>query len=570
MKTLNKVFMATGLGLSLVASSCTGDLDLMPTDPNQITYSTFAEDPAGYMERSLADIYLNFVTTGPNNNSVITKFDGGMSVFQRALFNLQEVPTDEANWLYSFNDVNFGELQYGIFTTDNVCIGGTYSRLLINITLCNDFIRTVNEGYFNVEGDATLKAKADEYVRQAKVLRAAAYYYFIDLFGNVPYADENTQMNTVPEQLTRAEVYNKVVTELEAVAASYNNRNDASYGFVGLDVAESILVKFYLNAEVYKGQAEWQKCANMAERIIARHQGGGFQASDGTFTGLCNNYFNNFSYNNFNYANGSGSDQSEILWILPASNLTPSHLKTYGGATIMLNAMAGSPAPASGASMNYKDRYNTDNGWSCVSARRQFSEVFNWNGDFTYVEDGDVRVDYWATGADGFSIDNPNLLGTSYGSNGFAPIKYTNWWLNEDGTVDAAKSPAAPKDEGVTAYAMVRLAEIYLSAAEAYLHQGNVTKAAQYTNFIRERAGLVAWNDSEMTMDNLRDERQRELYTEGTRRTDLIRYGKWTSGYNWNWKSKVAKGADMPAYYNLYPIPSSIQGPAGYTQNPGY
>lgn len=89
-------------------------------------------------------------------------------------------------------------------------------------------------------------------------------------------------------------------------------------------------------------------------------------------------------------------------------------------------------------------------------------------------------------------------------------------------------------------------------------------------NYIRERALLSPWTSGELSLNSLQDERCRELYTENCRRTDLIRYGKYISGYNWNWKNQVPGGADLPAHFNLYPLPSSIVYLGGYTQNPGY
>ena len=75
---------------------------------------------------------------------------------------------------------------------------------------------------------------------------------------------------------------------------------------------------------------------------------------------------------------------------------------------------------------------------------------------------------------------------------------------------------------------------------------------------------------SNINLTELRRERQRELYTECTRRTDLVRYGQWISGYNWNWKYHAPEGTDFPARLAVYPIPAVVIKDNGYTQNPGW
>ena len=96
---LNKLFLIGGvMAAAMSLNSCVGDLDLMPTNPNETTSGVFSEDPEGYMRMVFADIYLNITSFGPNGNNALGSMDGGMSTFQRAIFNLEEVPSDEANW----------------------------------------------------------------------------------------------------------------------------------------------------------------------------------------------------------------------------------------------------------------------------------------------------------------------------------------------------------------------------------------------------------------------------------------------------------------------------------------
>lgn len=616
MKSFNKFLIAAGIAASSLSfGSCVGDLDLLPTDPRDLTAAEFASDPEGYMNKVLADVYLQFATYGADGSASVQGFDGGMSSFQRAIFNLEEVPTDEANWLPT-SDVDFATLQYGYLAPSNKALLGTYSRMTINIALCNDFIQTVRNGYFNLNTDA-LRAKADEYIRQCRVLRGGCYFYMLTLFGNVPYADESTPVGSVPPQLSAAEVYNLVVADLEAVSAEYGDSQTPVYGFVGKDVADALLVKLYLNAEVFTGKAEWAKCLSKAEGLINRLKGSGYQAS-----GLANHYHSLFAGNNQQYALGGSNAVNENIWIIPSSEAT---LKNYSGATLLIEGFIASQgvqetlkepskedytvngvldqAAYNKAMAAYekklekakpwqlevaytfagkdysfdpdvkgwciKDWYNvSQSGWKCMTAREQFVNKFAWN-DAACSQSDDVRVKNWMTSAFNFSKTNGVLDQDHFGDNGYLPLKYTNYNLDQNGEI-ILDTPVG-QDCANADYVVIRLAEIYLSAAEAILHgAGSSSDALRYVNLIRGRAGLASWSAADLTLETLQDERCRELYTENCRRTDLIRYGKWISGYTWNWKGGVAEGANLPAYCKLYPLPSSIVTLAGYTQNTGY
>jgi starch-binding outer membrane protein, SusD/RagB family len=93
-------------------------------------------------------------------------------------------------------------------------------------------------------------------------------------------------------------------------------------------------------------------------------------------------------------------------------------------------------------------------------------------------------------------------------------------------------------------------------------------------NAIRTRAyGDASGNitDSELTLNFILDERARELLWEGHRRTDLVRFDRFTSNGVWQWKGNVLAGTTTDAHLNLYPIPASeLVANPGLTQNPGY
>ena len=122
---------------------------------------------------------------------------------------------------------------------------------------------------------------------------------------------------------------------------------------------------------------------------------------------------------------------------------------------------------------------------------------------------------------------------------------------------------------------VLRLADAYLMYAECVVRGaagGSNGQALDYVNQIRTRAGAATITAGDLTLDFILDERGRELTFEGHRRTDLIRFGKFTGGsYLWPWKGNALNGAAIPATYRLFPIPQkALEANPNLTQNPGY
>jgi hypothetical protein len=133
-----------------------------------------------------------------------------------------------------------------------------------------------------------------------------------------------------------------------------------------------------------------------------------------------------------------------------------------------------------------------------------------------------------------------------------------------------------------TDYPMFRLADAYLMYAEAVLRGGtggDLTTALGFVNAIRTRSGDVTAGNApgtitagQLTLDFILDERARELYWEGHRRTDLIRFGKYTgNSYLWPWKGGEKDGTSIDARRALFPIPAAdIASNPHLGQNTGY
>ncbi|MGL5317110.1 MAG: RagB/SusD family nutrient uptake outer membrane protein, partial [Bacteroidales bacterium] len=155
-------------------------------------------------------------------------------------------------------------------------------------------------------------------------------------------------------------------------------------------------------------------------------------------------------------------------------------------------------------------------------------------------------------------------------NNGIPVTKYYN--VNKDGTLPASK-------EAYVDFPLFRLGEIYLNYAEAVLRGGqggDRATALNYVNNLRKRAytnkASAPIGDAELTLNFMIDERGRELFFEAQRRTDLVRFGLFTTNtYLWPWKGGASKGKSVESYYNVFPIPSDdIGSNTNLTQNPGY
>lgn len=554
MKALNKFFAGIGIVAALGVTSCVGDLDVPVKNPNELTSEKFSENPDAYLEQCAAQIYQVMATAGNGGagSSALGFGDAGAGTFTRTIFNLNEITTDNYSWL-QFNDAGYYELVTMAFAADNEVMYAAYSRIYEVVAICNQFIQTA-------EGGAFTGASADkiaEYIRQAKVVRGLAYYYAIDCFGDAGYVDETSPAGTAPSQMSRADLFNTVVSGLEAVSDEYGSSyTDPAYGYVGKEACDALLAKFYLNAATWTGTPMYDKCWTICQKIIANHSGG-YNGS-----GLAKSYIALFGANNEEYAS-QGSREKEIIWTIPQDGKS---LQSYGGSTFYIACVCGSYDGIS--SIN---DCNLNAQWTCMVARQQLSEHFGFNKD---GETDDVRASLWKTSKDGFVIDNNTIMGNAGYGQGYAPIKYTNYAYTADGQIDQAASPNGQEDVFASSdWTIIRLAEIYLTAAEANIvgGAGNAADALRYINYVRGRAGVSEWTSAQMTAANILAERNRELYGENDRRTSLVRHGKYAgSAYLWNWKGGVQAGAATPERCNLYPIPSKVVSFSGFHQNPGY
>lgn len=584
---INKFFLGAALLATAGLGSCVGDLDQLPEDPSTIMGPSFAENPRESIGRVIAKCYQGLAVSGqkgPDGDCDIKGIDGGTSQYTRGLFMLNEFPTDECMWVYA--DAGVPELVQGTWGSDNVVNCGIYSRFYSHIAVCNNFLQLVRDlpsMGVAIGGDgptAISQAELDQFCLEARALRALSYYNVIDLWGRGVVAWDDMQMGTRPKQAeSRAALYDKVVADLEEVLAAWPEANNGAgviYGRIGKDAVEGLLCRFYLNSEVWTGVARWDKCWLHAQNIISRHKTGGY-IYNGEATGLAKDYLALFCGTNKMFMpGGSQPQQNEILWGVPYDE---TYTQPYGGSTFLCNA----PVKDAGTA-DLKDGfcnlmwYGLGNGWGCIHTRQQFAEKF----DFRDGECSDGRTYLWLTEKAGFDISNS--VYADYTS-GYIPIKFTNLMSEADGTLNRFKDPdnglnRAGYQENIctkyypnTCLPLLRLADVYLMAAECTLHgAGDRATGVKYVNIVRTRAGASEWVNDDLNESNLLDERARELYFECVRRTDLVRFNRFVSNYTWNWKGGSYTGGNLDAHRNVYPLPSNVTAIYGseMEQNPGY
>jgi len=536
MKTRNRfeIILAAVIVIATLGA-CTKKLDLVPT--NDITASTVYSTSAGYKE-ALAKVYGAFALTGnqggTGNPDIPTQIisDEGNSDFFRLYWNLQELTTDEAAWTWQ-NDAGIQGLHEMSWSSINPIIDGLYYRSFFQITLANDFINQSSDANLSSRGITGASADSIRHYRaEARYLRAYQYWVLMDLFANPPFVTENDAIGTViPKQIKRADLFTYIESELKGMDAGLLAPKTNEYGRADQAAEWALLARLYLNAAVYTGTARYTDALTYCNKLTTIYT----LHPDYTQLMLADNNLNT----------------DEFIFTI---NYDGTYTQNWGGTTYMVHGPANVPAKVSG----------TSGSWGGLRCTQNFVTLFA-----DYSGNTDKRPQFYTTGQ--------NLtMNTLYtGTDGFATFKYRN--VTRSGGPAPHADPAGNWAD--VDFPVFRLAEIYLIYAEAVLRGGSggdATTALSYINKIRTRAynGSTSGNitSGQLTTDFILDERAREMYYEATRRTDLVRYGKFTtSAYLWAWKGGVLGGTSVADKYNIFPIPTTdLSANPNLVQNTGY
>lgn len=531
---------AAALLISLASTSCLNDLDKEPISP-KIDLNVNND---GLLNKCYANFGINGNGSGDDSDSdpdVKGFNDNGMTGLVRAMFNMNELPTDEATC--SWGD-GLQELNSAKFDPSHPWVKLYYTRLTLGITFCNQ--------YLEVAGGEDKQKTAE-----CRFLRAMQYYLLMDAYGNVGFSTTLEK----PHRMERAELYKWLVEELNAIEPDLaeprvKTGSDADYGRVDKAACWLLLSRLYLNAEVYTGNAEWQKAKDYAKKVMESPYD-----INTTSAGRWSAYQLVFMADNDRTA-----ASKEILF--PIVNIS-GKTRSYGNSLFLIAAcfdpaMHANPDDATGSNGLVGQQ------WIGLHPRTALLKKFFPSSVAPEVpsyemtaQAGDDRATFWGEGRT-YEIENITKSAEGYGV-----CKFLNY--NSDNSTNTDPT-FADMD-----WPFMRAAEAYLNYAEAdaRLNGGKTSQeGTSILNKLRARANAsTRAESSSYSLNEICDEWAREFYFEGMRRTTLIRFGLFggNTGYNWDWKGGEQAGKDFEAYKNLYPIPlTQLQSNSNLKQNPGY
>jgi hypothetical protein len=556
MKTFRYIIavLAAAIGLS----ACVDDLNVKPIDPSMLPENEALTTPEDYLAL-LGQCYTGFATSGsygPNGANNISGVDGGFSQYFRGRYHLNGLTTDEA--VCGWNDQTLQNLHGLSWTTDDVFVAAFYYRIFYQLSALNNFIRYVNRAEIELP-------EKDLWIAEARTLRALCWLDAIDNYGNVPFADENTPVGMyTPEQISRDSLFNYIEADLKDVLAgdALYDYGQGGYGRANKGLAAMILAKLYLNAEVYVGKKMYQECADVLSKLEGRYS----LHTEVNGTGE-NPYQELFLADN-------NECTEEIIWAVMQDGL---NTQSYGVTNYLIFASTGGDMNAAAVGIS--------SGWGGLRTTPEFYDKFEkddmrklfydkdaqqawWEEQYmAYIDalpSGETQLDFKAwVKAEEKVEQKKEISDISTFTDGYAFMKFRNVKSNGD---KAQATGFVDVDFPVFRYAdaLLMLAECELRGAEL---KGIKGQAAFDT--VRKRAGLAT---KPLTLDAVLDERACELYQEGWRRSDLIRFGRFTSdSYLWSWKGGAETGQGVGSHMALFPIPDSDRNAnPNLDQNEGY
>jgi hypothetical protein len=557
--------------LSLIGLSCTNlNQKVYSVVPNSEFWQTPAQIAAG-----VAPAY-NVLTQIPN---------GSIEELVEASTDEMIIPIRGSDWLDA--DEHIQEWQH-TWPDNHPNVSSSWQTIFQGIGEANFTIGVVQ---------GLPKPPSDTTAIYAELRGLRAYYYFLalDMFGNVPIVTSfNVDPSTV-KTANRTAVFNFVQSELTAIIPNLASNVDATtYGRFTKWAAFSLLAKLYLNAQVYTadgyspgaaGTAMWPQCMAACDSVIASGQ-----------YGLETDYFDNFSTTNSNLT----SNGNENIFVVPFDKVNIGGNNWEMGTLHYQNnvnfQLAGSPWNGFCSDADFYSKFDT-------------SSIYSAKGSTTYRTYLDQRAGQYLIGQQyGIPYTYPPSTNVVYSADASLALQDVQFSIplvftptvstlsNAAGSFRGAgvrniKYFPEQGTQGNQSNDMVifRLADVYLMRAEADMRANGAVSATSlgYLNKVRERAygattpTIANPNNpaqpiqvdltNSVTLDNILDERGRELTWECWRRNDLIRFEIASGTKYWSGARNPEKTQDADNHLMLFPIPTQfITANPNLKQNTGY
>jgi starch-binding outer membrane protein, SusD/RagB family len=514
--------LATG---SLTFNSCT---DLVETPKDKVTSDVLVQEPK---------LIPNLIAPALGQLRGLWQKDRYWGL-QEATSDELCFPTRGTDW---FDGGTWQDYYLHNWSPVNVDVVATWNQLSQGIAAANFGISVLG-----TKDDVSAEVKG--YRGMLRFLRDYYMYCFIDLYGVSPYRDPfSTDYTTDPSFMTRKEAFNFIVSDMKQVLENMPEKADADYGVPNKDAARMLLAKMYINKEIFVGQAAWDSALVYINQIV---DGGKYQ--------LANNYFNIFGPDN-NLNAGNADDEAILV-------ATMDDADDYGidGQVVWIQITFHYNQKLMGAYTNWNgcmapENYVTD----CWLNGTDITKDVRWvdstiypvmavvNG-FNYGLQSDINGNVLKNRAGqplSFTLQCP-LDGAS-DDQGYRVLKY------------APRNVPLNITRSANDFIIWRYADALLMKAECLSRKGDNSGALALVNQLREKrkAPLLASID----LLGILKERGRELYWEGHRRQDMIRFGTFLL-------PKTNKDYTSPETAILIPIPqTAIEAANGaLKQNPGY
>lgn len=481
-------------------------------------------------------------------------------------YNISEMGTDL--WTSGTGDKYIDLTQYYNLQAGNAAVGSLWKQLYAAVNLCNTGIGRIDKAGFPDDKKAIRNA-------ELHFLRAFYYWHIVEMWGGVHFTvTETSGVQTTANRTSTGTFYAQIFNDLE-VAVNNLPPTTVDYGRATKAVAQAFLARMCLT----RGQNA--RAAVLADSVINTY---GFI--------LQPKYADLWSMSNL--------QNKEVVWAVNyMKNLV------FDDRTDASLYPGGHPRGAHNGHLMFGMKYDDLPGMTrdVLNGRpfnRYMPTLFLLN---LFNEQADSRYNasfkqLWLcnnlkTAPPGMKLGDTAVICSKYIVADTAGKKYRVYDRNvsynpdqggKDRThyvslqkFDDPTRPAMNEEQSARDAFIIRLAEMYLIAAEAQFNLGNSLKAADYINVIRKRAAVpgheaeMVISDADITLDFILDERARELAGEQLRWFDLKRTGKLGDRIA-NHNPDAAK--NFQPFHVLRPIPQdqidAVTNKSEFKQNPNY